>query len=77
LGCVAKRGVTAIEELDMLDALVDFVMHVVGFKTGAISIRLISLGRVSHATIGRFPYATAALGLIEIFVIVVFVVRCL
>jgi hypothetical protein len=61
----------------MLDAFVDFVMHVVGFKTGAISIRLISLGRVSHATIDRFPYATACLGLIEIFAILVLAVQFL
>jgi hypothetical protein len=55
----------------MLDAFVDFLMHVVGFKMGAFSIGVISLGRVSHTTIERFPYATACLGLIEIFALLV------
>lgn len=59
----------------MLDAVVDFIMHVVGFKIGANTIRLISLGRVSYATLDRFPFAVAALGLIEIFAIAFVAIR--
>lgn len=51
----------------MLDFLFDMAINVICFKVGAVSIRLITLGRFSPiTTTAKYPFAIAALGLVEL-----------
>jgi hypothetical protein len=61
--------------LAMLDIVFDFLLNVICFKVGAISIRLITWGRHSPTTItAKYPFAIAMLGLIELLALIAIII---
>ncbi len=55
----------------MIDFLFDIVINVICFEVGAISIKLITLGRCVPTTASaKYPFAIAMLGLIEILALI-------
>jgi len=57
----------------VFDIVFDFLLNVICFKVGAISIRLITWGRYSLITT-KYPFATAMLGLIELLALIATIV---